>query len=114
MKKKVLAESKSVKNHDKVMTKFLIILLAFGVMVFGVVLYVYLSNSSGNAASSADDDSSSFIPIVAGVWVPIIVVFANREKKDLTERQKKMLRILSILLVVALIAGIAIFTLTVL
>ena len=70
-----------------------------------IVTYVVMKQDPSCCGSSEDNDSS-FVPIFAGVWVPIFVAAANKDRDKLEDKQKKVLTIISVLLGVLLLSGI--------
>lgn len=101
-----MAKKSKSKKTNEIQKSVMVAILVLGVIAFGVTLYIYLTNRSKNPNCCGDSDSSSFIPIATGVWVPIMVVFANRDREKMGDKQKVILSVITGIIIIALLIGI--------
>lgn len=115
MAKKKTATKKVSKKEDPKLKKIMIFLFILGIVVFiATMIYYLLKKDSSGEECCSDPDNSSFIPIATAVWVPIMAAAANKKKGKMTDKETKLIRILTIFISLMLIIGIVVFAINVL
>jgi flagellar basal body-associated protein FliL len=107
-------KSRKNKNVGPGSKKWVMIFILLGVVLLALALYIYINNSQESGQCCSDGDGSSFLPIATGVWVPIMVVFANRDGDKMTDKQRNLVKILTVLVVLGLLVTITVLLVTVL
>ncbi len=93
------------KSDKRRMVKISIILGTTILLIVGIGFYIIVKKDP-SCCGSSDSSDSSFIPIFSGVWVPIFLAAANKDRDKLDEKPRKILTVITGILAVLLLGGI--------